>query len=385
MLPQSGRRNRFAFCLAWWVFAGWASLLLFLVDARAQTYAWQTDPVDLSGAQTSLAVDDQGSLHMSYVNDREGVKYAFRPVDSTRWFTLVLAARGGSTKLTLDQQGHPHICYTSGKMNYAAWDGKEWNPQEIAPGAGQISYTCSVAVAADGTPHLLWYQYQDAMGRDYLHIKYAVLQDGAWVARTLDFDAETGKWNSMALDANGNPHIAYCAFARGALKHAFWNGKNWIVEVVDQREGGSAYRGMGNSIVVDSRGNAHISYFDEVTLKYARQQDNGWKIESVDSIATSPSWQGYRSSLVLDQRGFPHIAYEDGGLLKHAYWDGQRWRIQVLARSGTDLWRNSSLAINKEGTLYLSYRDPLDGSLKLATGRLTAPAASASNQKIPPK
>jgi len=133
-------------------------------------------------------------------------------------------------------------------------------------------------------------------------------------------------------------------------------------------------------------GKAVISYMDESRLKLARQNGTTWSIETVDTISND-SWYDFRSSLVLDHLGFPHICYHDSGRLKHAYWDGKQWHIQVIVPRGTEPTLHPSLDIDSNDTLYVSYRDPDDGSLKVAIGsRGQAPAVEQhANQQMRPK
>jgi hypothetical protein len=364
-------------------------LLLLPTLASGQSWTWTAETVDTSGKSPSLAVDEQGNVHLSYLSDLSSLKYAFRAADNSRWFTMTIDGVGGGwdtmpTKLALDRQGNAHICYTPGAIKYAFFDGKKWNTQQISPKSGTVAYNCAVAIAADGTAHITWYQYGKPDGSDYLHIKYAFLQDGAWIARTIDFSAQTGKWHSLALDAQGHPHISYDAFVNGQLKYAYWDGQHWVVKVVDSRDTrrfkdeNTDAVGMGSALLLDSQGRAYISYEDDNSLKYARQGDTSWKIDTVDKITPSGSWVGYRSRQVLDRRGFPHVSYEDAGSVKHAYWDGKQWHIQVISPLGVDRNRYPDIAIDRDGTLYISYRDAFDGSLKVAVGRPAGTAAQTT-------
>ncbi len=348
-----------------------AMFLLLPAVASGQTWSWENESVDSSGRFASLAVDKLGNLHLSYAKDHEGIKYGFRPAASSQWFTMVLDRQIVSyTNLTLDRQGNPHICYTPRVIRYAYWDGQKWQTQQIAPGSGVIGFSCSVAVDPDGTPHVVWYQEKNPDGSFAVSLKYATLREGVWMARTIEFRGQTGKWNAMVLDAQGYPHISYSAYTKGDLKYARWNGKSWVATTVDARNL-RLYRGMGNSLALDANGRALISYYDETSLKFAREGENTWSIESLIPVSPESSWKAFRSSLVMDQRGFPHICYEDFGALKHAYWDGNQWRIQVIAARGTEPHRYNALAIDGKDTLYVAYRDPVDGSLKVAIGRQT--------------
>jgi len=352
--------------------------LMVPASTSAQTWVWTTETVDNSATATSLVADDSGNIHMSYGNEEGGLKYAFRSVGTSRWFTMNVASKGVNyTAIVVDKRGNPHICATYLRLTYAYFDGEKWNAQEIAPDLADIGYSCSLAISPDGIPHLAWYKVANADNSAYTHLKYGILQDNAWVIRTVDFDPQTGKWNSMALDSQGSPYVCYDGWVNGDLKYAHWDGKSWHIRVVDSRRPTVYNLGMGNSIFFDPRGNLHVSYYAENTVVYARQKNDSWTRLTVDKVTSTGSWTGWRSTLVVDSTGAPHISYEDGGRLKHAFWDGKLWNIQVIAPGGANPHRYHSMTIDKEDTLYISYRDPSDGSLKVAIGRRSGPAQTA--------
>lgn len=354
------------------------SAFLWPVAANGQQWAWTTETVDKAGKATSLAVDRAGNVHISYGRDEGGLKYGFRPAGTSRWFTIDLGVGAAFTDLSLDANDNPHICSTFRKIHYVHFDGLEWHTQEVASETATIQFSCAVAIGPGNTPHLTWYRVVDQDG--YAHTRYAVLQNGVWMLRTLDFDMQTGKWHSMVLDSDGNPHISYDAFVKGLLKYAHWDGQRWSVSVVDSR--GSQYNiGMGSAILLDAQRDLGISYFTESQLRYARQRNTRWTIQTVDTVSPWGSWVGYRTSVILDRAGFPHIAYEDRGSLKHAYWDGTRWRIQVIAPSGPEPYRFASMAVGRDDTIYISFRDPQDGSVRMAIGRKTEKTSTAALDK----
>jgi len=362
------------------------ALLLFSITARsagAQSWNWSFEKVDTGARFTSLAVDGRGSVHVSYTdNTAHVVKYAFRSAESSRWYTLVIDKNLGNatTRLALDSEGNPHMCYPDWtNLKYAYWNGKRWINLEISPG-GAKEYTCSLAVSSDGKPYVSWYQVRAPNGTSYYHIRTAVLQDGVWLARTIDFDGEAGKWNSTVVDSQGTAFVSYSIFPTGELKIAQFNGKEWQVSFIDSigRDSSKGVRGMGNCLRVDAQGILHVSYFSDKELRYAEQQGDRWVVQKVDDVLPLGSWIGYLSSLGLDHAGHPHISYDDGSTLKHAYWDGTRWHIQIIARAGSEPYRYSSLGVGPDDTIYISYRDPEDGSLKVAVGRPTAMPSQAA-------
>jgi len=372
----------------------WAALVLILLNvtprsAFAQSWSWTFEKIDSGAKFTSLAVDSRGSVHVSYTdNASHVVKYAFRSVESSRWFTLVLDKNLGNatTRLALDSQGYPHICYPDlTNLKYAYWNGKRWITQEISPG-GAKEFTCSLAISYDGIPYVSWYQVRTANGSSYDHIRTAVLQDGAWLARTLDFDGEAGKWNSTVVDSQGRAFVSYSVFSTGELKVAQFNGKEWQVSLIDSlgRDSSKGVRGMGNCLSVDAHGKLHVSYFSIKGLRYAEQQGDRWLVQKVDDVSPLGGWAGYLSSLGIDHAGRPHISYDDGSALKHAYWDGTRWHIQIVVPGGREPYRYSSLGIGPDDTIYISYRDSQDGSLKVAVGRSTDMPSQAAAPVAPP-
>jgi hypothetical protein len=363
------------------------ALCLTGTAARGQNWVWKTETVDKSGQTPSIAADPQGNLHITYINEN-GVMYGFRPAESPKWFTLPIGAKAENAyaSVTTDAQGNPRICFTAyEQLHYASFKDGHWNIQPVGENLGAIEYTCSMAIGPDGTPRMIWYQYMDPSRSLYLHLRFATEREGAWMAQTLDFDGETGKWNSLVLDRQGNPHISYSAWTNGDLKYAYWNGKSWQVLVVDARDLSQATfgRGMGNSLVLTPDGTALISYFQDQNLKLARQTGDTWKREIVDSISpiASTGWEGSRTSLMLDKSGNPHIIYGDYGRLKHAYWDGKRWRIQVIESGAGGQFKQTIAILGRDDTIYVAYADPSDASVKVMIGSLISPRQTAATKK----
>jgi len=381
---KSANTRRVLFGLWAMLFSLWPSTVL------AQSWNWRTETVDQSGKFTSIVSDNEGNIHLSYSDNDQNIKYAFRPAGgSSKWFVMDIDGASSYTSIALDSQGHPHICYTGRVLKYSHWDGAAWKTQSIATDNAPIGFSCALAISPDGTPHVSWYRERNPDDTLYGHIKFAELENNAWIVRTLDFDGTSGKWESMTLDPSGNPVLSFNAYVKGTLKYAHKEGKEWKLETVDFRgRTNNVYDvGMGNSIAVGKDGVPSISYVDGENIKYAHLTGDAWKVETIDSHHPLGGWVGYRTSLVLDSQGHPHIAYDAGGALKHAYWDGQKWHIEILAHAGYMGYRFCSEAIDRHDIIFISYSDPDDGSLKVAIGEFKpagpAVASHASGVSTP--
>jgi hypothetical protein len=171
-----------------------------------------------------------------------------------------------------------------------------------------------------------------------------------------------GQPSSIAVDAQGHPHVFYSPYGSGML-HAWSDGVHWFSEAVDP-EGGAAVA------ATDADGTIHIAYgalsADEpkFVVRHARKDGDTWMIETVDT-------GGYSPSIAIDERGAVHIVH----LLMHAYGlDEVRhvrqtpmgWQSETI--DTTDIvWDGTSLAVDG-ATVYATYSEGNSpATLRLAT------------------
>jgi hypothetical protein len=217
-----------------------------------------------------------------------------------------------------------------------------WSIQQIG-GPEVYAWDCSVAVAVDDTPHVVFYHKNSYPDGD---LKYASRSQGQWFIMTVDDDLNAGDGCSIVLDGADTPHVSYKSFdgQEGALKHAVWNGSYWIKNVVDD-----AKPSWPTSIAMDSQGNPRIAYRydgDSNRLRYAEWDGTAWVLETVDYNFS------LHLSLDLDALDRPHIGYESTTGLKYAVKTDDQWQIESLGDMSTGY---CALSLDPDGNPSISF------------------------------
>jgi hypothetical protein len=76
-----------------------------------------------------------------------------------------------------------------------------------------------------------------------------------WQMETVDSAGTVGLYPSLALDADGKPHISYSHDTNKDLIYAYWDGAQWHVDPVETEGTVGSY----SSLALDSEGNPHVS------------------------------------------------------------------------------------------------------------------------------
>jgi hypothetical protein len=112
---------------------------------------------------------------------------------------------------------------------------------------------------------------------------------------------------SIALDAQGTPHVAYSgqdAVVRLARREA---SGAWTIEAVAGEQTGRA-----PSLALDAGGSAHVSLVGADGLLYATNAGGAWR--SVRLAAAGPA----DTAIALDLQGKVHIAFFASGGVEYA-------------------------------------------------------------------
>ncbi|WOX23716.1 hypothetical protein [Streptomyces solicathayae] len=229
----------------------------------------------------------------------------------------------------------------------------------------------TLALSRTGVPHIV---YTDSTGR----IKYARKEAAGWVRETLPAGNDAGGDDDrvcLALDSQGNPHIAYRDLGDDHLIYGVRNGA-WSFEEVPTQGGihprGARHISLGlhpDRFGSGLKDTPHLAYHDmfHTGLGYAAKvpDDDGhvtWKghVKEVDN-PDSPHDAGLYTSLVFDADETISIAYFDDRAgefqrLKLAVQGEFAWEKNVVG-DGTGLGECASMAPGLVGRDAVGYYD----------------------------
>ena len=183
---------------------------------------------------------------------------------------------------------------------------------------------------------------------------------------------------SIAVDSQNRPHVAFYNEKDQALNYATRDGAGWRLEAVD----GDGDTGKFASIAIDADDNPRISHYAQKSpnggeVRYSTFDGSGWSTSAVGEIdGVDIGFIGARNltQLQLDGQGRPVVAYSGSDVLRIARLEGSEWTVQtVVERSNRPLGQQTSFRLAADGTAHVAYFDvektnPLGGTVHYAKG-----------------
>ncbi|MGB0313586.1 MAG: putative Ig domain-containing protein, partial [Poseidonia sp.] len=361
--------------------------------ATDKSGVWNMTSVDTShttGYHGSIAIDSNGAVHISYYSSSNGgdLKYATCSsacTTASNWNKVSVDTSnnvGYYTSIAIDSNDAVHISHFDDTNKYPKYatcssgctTASNWNNVQVeTSGAG--GYFTSIAIDSNDAVHMSYFRWTNS------EFKYATCSSGCTMTsnwNTVSFDSVgslgTGHNPSMAIDSNDGVHVSYFDATNNDLKYATCSSgcttaSNWNKVSVDT----TGDVGYHSSIGIDSNDGLHISYFDETDddLKYATCSSgcttaSSWNNETLDSSTTLT---GEYTSIAIDANDVIHISYFDdtNNDLKYATCSSgcttaSNWNKLSVDTSGI-VGPYTSIAIDSNDAVHISYDDATNGDL----------------------
>ena len=196
-----------------------------------------------------------------------------------------------------------------------------------------------------------------------------------WKLTTIDDPGDVGQFSSLAIDSNNKLHVTYFDATNEDLKYATYDttASSWSPPIT---AGGGVGVGQYSSLAIDSNDKLHVTYFDifNGNLMCATYNTVGW---GAGKEVDSSGYVGRYSSLAIDSNDKLHVTYFDAtnGNLMYATYDtttASSWIRTTVDSSGSFVGQFSSLAIDSNDKLHVTYYGPYNGDLMYGTYDTTA-------------
>ena len=333
-----------------------------LSSAADGSKVWRT--IVPYGAYPAMALDDDGFLHLSYIDTDHGyLSYATN--GSGQWQREnVLDSMGmiQNTAIAVDSQGFAHISYYGlGGTRHLTNESGEW-VTELVAGGEKDTPVSSIGVDDQGYVHVA------LGGGSTTH--YCNNKEGSWVCHQLGRVTRQAGQRFMVLDEDGNAHIAFHDLHdRDALIYATNASGEWVEEIADD----TYCFGYPTSMALDDEGHVYIAYAyycGTRELRLVTNKSGSWQWEQLTDIVASYGWQ---YTLAVDSAQQPHIAvrsrYDDG--LVHLKKVSGTWQKTIHA-AAPRVEEKTSLCFDAAGNAHTAYFDYWNSHIRYAHGRIGA-------------
>ena len=326
---------------------------------------WCIVPVEqdiaLFNPSPTIIADSSGLPHVSYVSNFHpplGVKYA--SLSNGNWsraFVETGPQTFGFTSVDFDNLESPHVAFvnkTNQMLMYASASQTGWDVETVDT-FPVTNVEISLKLDSNDSPHIAYGQ------RDY-GLRHAVFEDGLWNLSDSIDPMGGGRSNSIDIDKENRPHIAYMGFDQfeWTVNYTHFDGTSWVREKVE-----AVTWPHGISLSLDSNDVPHIVYADseDDILKHAYRDQTGWTIEPVDYGRFHVNVH----SFALDSKDMPHITYFDivNEDLRYAHLEGGTWVNETVDSEG-NTGRVSSVAVDLDDRPQVAYWDATADDLNYA-------------------
>ena len=283
--------------------------------------SWTTQDIDTAsrtGYRPSIAIDNQGALHIAYI-DRDNTNLRYATNASGTWVLTTIDNSSANpvndwvrTGIAIDNQGHVHIIHpvdgsSSIKLlNYTTNVSGSFVSTTISDTTNDDGKYASIAIAGNGSLHIS--VYRDSGGSD---LRYYTDESGVWTNETVRTGDNYGKDSVIGLNSKDEVVIAYRKDdSSDDIYISVGNRGSWTHSLVAKNRYAS-YLAMA----IDSNDDIHISshnirsqsgYCCNKDLEYFTNSSGSWVRTTLETGVG-----GIFGTMVIDSNDDIHIAHAD--------------------------------------------------------------------------
>jgi len=259
---------------------------------------WKKGVIFLTGSFPSLAIGDEGRLHLSYVDVMQSrliyVTCLSGCTLAANWHgnvvdgSLPSPTQRSRTSMAVGPDGRRHISYSAGgRLKYATClssctNPANWQKLVVGPWLSDLGWFNSLAVDGNGVRHISHYDAEHGDLR-YWRCPSNCTNSAGWKTAAIDrgdgtYGTDVGRYASLAV-SGGKVHVSYYDVTGGRLKYASCSGGDCLLGASWQRQyvdGACVFSPCPGNVggftsLKLGGGRVHISYynFTKGDLKYA--------------------------------------------------------------------------------------------------------------------
>lgn len=288
-----------------------------------------------------------GLADMSYLYQREDIAFLSPDPGVSRWHQAPWTALAGVAMIR-------YIVFAFGLGALLAWACPTFATAfltEVVDPSPSASGT-SLALDAQGRPHITY-----SLGNS---LRHTYRTTGGWISETIPGVAYAGR-RSFAIGPAGEPIVSYWSLS-GSLNLATKTGGTWTSEVVH------SYGGIVDALTLDAAGSVHLlSYLGNGSLVHSHRVEGAWVNQAITSTGGQPPLD---MDIRIDSQARPHIAAEQfyGRQVFHSYEVGADWVQEVIDETppGAQPTHSVSLALDSLDRPVVAFTDAAANTLKFA-------------------
>lgn len=270
------------------------------------------------------------------------------------------------TDVAVDAQGKYQVAWSTAAGLFYNTDasGSFGDPQKAVDGQ---TAGASIAVAADGSPWISFYQGAS--------VRAAHLAGGSWTVEDVaPGSASTAVVTAVGIGSDGEPMVAYGD--GGKTRLARRSGSSWTSEAVP------GAGGYGVSMAVDGSGTPHLAYYDAAgNVRHAHSIGGAsWEVSDVASIAnaTGPS-SAWGTGIALDDKGVHYVTWADTTAKEIGYATNEGGAFQRKSLAGSLSGVTPDIAVSGDGkNLAIAWYSTANADAEVATSASSGMAIAFS-------